>query len=119
LVEALPFKGTGPAFFAISFAAQFAFFAVTQIGEGCPLCGGDVVVGVFAAALSACVGAVAVMLGKRRLLAFVLGLALWCARLSAASSGQRAPALRRRAALFASRRRSPFAFRYRPPPLAA
>ena len=41
IVDALPFKGQGARFVALSFAAQFGFFAITQIGEGCPLCGGD------------------------------------------------------------------------------
>jgi hypothetical protein len=116
LVESLPFHGRGFGFAFVSFLAQFGFFAVTQIGEGCPLCGGDVLVGVVAAALAALFGAVAVALGKRRILDFVLALAFAWAPLGAGAVGQAPSELRRRVALRPSRRRAPFAFRYRPPP---
>ena len=64
IVDALPFKGHGARFVALSFGLQFAFFAVTQIGEGCPLCSGDVFTGVLAAALAALCGAFAILLGS-------------------------------------------------------
>lgn len=118
LVESLPFGGRGAGFTIVSFLAQFAFFAVTQIGEGCPLCGGDVVVGVFAAAVAALLGAFAVSLGKRRLLAFVLALVevfVAAARECTIASG----ISRRRRPRALALRRSPFAFRYRPPPAVA
>lgn len=118
LVESLPFAGRGAAFTIVSFLAQFAFFAVTQIGEGCPLCSGDVVVGVFAAAIAALLGALAVSLGKRRILAFVLALVevfVAAARESTIASC----VSRRRRPRAVSLRRSPFAFRYRPPPVVA
>jgi hypothetical protein len=118
IVDALPFKGQGAGFVALSFLAQFAFFAITQIGEGCPLCGGDVFTGVLAAALAALCGSIAVVLGKRRLLDFVLALA-WAVVFSPAARG----ATRRRVAtglvVLRGRSRTPFAFRYRPPPVAA
>jgi hypothetical protein len=117
LIESLPFRGRGAGFTIVSFVAQFAFFAVTQIGEGCPLCSGDVVVGVFAAAVAALIGAFAVALGKRRILDFVVGLAFAFAFAAASTQGVFRSALRDRATFRASRRRSPFAFRYRPPPV--
>jgi len=118
LIESLPFGGRGVAFTAASFVAQFVFFAVTQIGEGCPLCGGDVAVGVFAAAVAALLGAIAVSFGKKRFLEFALTLVtvfvppMRDARLSAAL-------VRRRGARTSSKRRTAFSFRYRPPPGAA
>jgi hypothetical protein len=57
LAHALPFEGRGPLFLALSAAFQFGFFAVTQIGEGCPLCGGDALVGVLAAIVASVLGA--------------------------------------------------------------
>jgi hypothetical protein len=96
----------------------FAYFAVSQMGEGCPLCGGDVVVGVFAAAVAAGIGALAVALGKRHLIEFALALVYvlvaTCADRAAASALSR-----RRARRPAATRRTPFAFRYRPPPSVA
>jgi ribose/xylose/arabinose/galactoside ABC-type transport system permease subunit len=118
IVEGLPFRGRGTGFTLISFLAQFSFFAVTQIGEGCPLCSGDVVVGVFAAAVAAAFGAFAVALGKRRMLEFVLALAFAFVLVCAAPCGLVRSALFRRSGLRAPRRRTPFAFRYRPPPFA-
>ncbi len=115
LIESLPFHSRGPAFTLASFVAQFAFFAVTQIGEGCPLCGGDVVVGIFAAAIAALVGAFAVALGKRRILELVLALCFAFVFPRTAASGPMRAA-RGIGRLRTSRRRTPFAFRYRPPP---
>jgi hypothetical protein len=75
IVSRLPFGGRGPGFVALSFAAQFAFFAITQIGEGCPLCSGDVVTGALAAAFASFVGAVLVAVFKRRVVALAFALA--------------------------------------------
>jgi hypothetical protein len=61
LAGALPFHGRGPGFFAFSAGLQFAFFAVTQIGEGCPVCKGDLMVGVLAAIVASIVGAFALI----------------------------------------------------------
>jgi hypothetical protein len=115
VVDALPFKGEGLGFVALSFAAQFAFFAITQVGEGSPLGAGDVVVGVIAAALAALAGAFAVTLGKWRIVDFVIALAFAFAFPALGAAGPARAALRR-VALRASRRRTAFAFRYRPPP---
>jgi hypothetical protein len=117
LIEALPFRGRGPAFVALTFAAQFGFFAITQIGEGCPLCSGDVVTGVFAAAMAATLGTVIIALGKRRLLEFVI--ALYVFRKSSGEPTFRGASWKRERRRDAgrSRRRSAFAFRYRPPPV--
>lgn len=115
LVESLPCGGSGPAFTAVSFVAQFGFFAVTQIGEGCPLCGGDIVTGVFAAAVAAGIGALAVALGKRRFIEFALALvyALVAVMRDDLVTGA---LLARRTPPATATRRSPFSFRYRPPP---
>ncbi len=118
LVEALPYKGAGVGFASIAFVAQFGFFALTQIGEGCPLCGGDIVTGIVAAGFAAALGAITVTLCKRRVLEFALALVWAIAAAVFASgivngvapySGPAAPATRR----------TPFSFRYRPPPVAA
>ncbi len=61
LAGALPFRGRGPAFFALSAALQFAFFAITQLGEGCPMCKGDAVVGILAAIVASLVGSFALI----------------------------------------------------------
>ena len=78
MARALPFDGRGPRFFAFSAALQFAFFAVTQLGEGCPLCKGDALVGVAAAVIASVVGSCALMaLRKQIVRAFaVLGFAV-------------------------------------------
>ncbi len=116
IVDNLPFRGRGWSFAALSFAAQFAFFAITQIGEGCPLCSGDVFTGVLAAAFAAALGAIAIAIGKRRILEFVLGLvgifvAMQRPRLFSEFA-------RRPRSLVRTARRTPFSFRYRPPPIA-
>lgn len=119
LIRELPCRGQGFGFTCAAFVAQFAIFAITQLGEGCPLCGGDVVTGVLAAAVAASIGAVAIAFGKRR----VVELALALVQFFVAASCAAAPAKRElcqagfRAA--ATRRRRPFSFRYRPPPAQA
>jgi hypothetical protein len=117
LVDGLPFGGRGVGFTALSFLAQFGFFAVTQLGEGCPLCGGDIVIGVVAAAIAAAFGALAVVFGQRRVLEFVLALVACFvatdARVAACDIASR------RGPRAISARRTPFAFRYRPPPASA
>ncbi|HMD03030.1 MAG TPA: hypothetical protein VKG44_08730 [Candidatus Baltobacteraceae bacterium] len=118
LVDALPFRGRGAGFFAVSFLAQFGFFAVSQLGEGCPLCGGDVVTGLLAAGIAAALGAMVVSLGKRRILGIALALVQYLsAKPSGASVATRAG--RRRTSRARGTRRTPFSFRYRPPPQAA
>jgi len=118
LISSLPFGGRGLGFTVASFVAQFGFFAVTQIGEGCPLCGGDVATGMLAAAVAAAIGAVAVALGKRRFIAFALA----CVYVSIAARRNEGVA-RAFSCLRTPRpratRRTPFAFRYRPPPQRA
>jgi hypothetical protein len=115
LIESLPLRGRGLGFVALSFVAQFGFFALTQIGEGCPLCGGDILVGVVAAATAALAGAFAVALFQRRFLEFVV--ALWDVLVSARRDHSiEHGALRRREPRAVAARRSPFSFRYRPPP---
>jgi len=118
LIEALPARGSGPGFISLAFVAQFGFFALTQIGEGCPLCGGDIFTGVLAAAVAALLGALAVTLGKRRIFEFVLRIMYEFARISLAPGIARGT---RPDCVAPARpvRRSPFAFRYRPPPVAA
>jgi hypothetical protein len=67
MAGALPYGGRGPGFFAFSAGLQFAFFAVTQIGEGCPLCKGDVLVGILAAIVASVVGSFALIALRRRI----------------------------------------------------
>jgi hypothetical protein len=67
LAGALPFHGRGPGFFAFSAGLQFAFFAVTQLGEGCPVCKGDLLVGVLAATVASIVGAFALIELRRQI----------------------------------------------------
>jgi protein-S-isoprenylcysteine O-methyltransferase Ste14 len=116
IVDNLPFRGRGWSFAVLSFAAQFAFFAITQVGEGCPLCSGDVFTGVIAAAFAAALGAIAIAIGKRRILEFVLGLVGIFVGMerprpcSDFTRGLRSPVR--------TVRRTPFSFRYRPPPIA-
>jgi len=118
LIDSLPFRGRGLGFTLASFLAQFAFFAVTQLGEGCPLCGGDVITGIFAAASAALLGAIAIALGKRRILEFALALIeVFVAAGRAAGAESVLPNGRVPRPL--ANRRSPFSFRYRPPPLIA
>ena len=78
MARALPFGGSGVRFFALSAGLQFAFFVVTQLGEGCPLCKGDALVGVAAALAASAVGSCALMaLRKQIVRAFaVLGSAV-------------------------------------------
>jgi hypothetical protein len=118
LVRALPFEGRGTGFAATAFVAQFAFCALTQLGEGNPLSRGDLLTGIVAGIVAALCGALLVTFCKRRILEFALAL-VWATLRSAFShgavngipaySGPAAPAVRR----------TPYSFRYRPPPLAA
>lgn len=117
LVDALPFRGSGAGFTLASFVAQFGFFALTQIGEGCPLCSGDVFVGVVAAAVAAAIGALAVSLGKRRIVAFALALIHALAVIVLRVADVRCAREIGGAVAPLPRRRTPFSFRYRPPPV--
>lgn len=117
LIEGLPFKGRGASFTALSFLAQFSFFALTQIGEGCPLCSGDVFIGVLAAAVAAVFGALLIAFGKRRMLEFALALVRYLTVALFADPDVVRALRRSRNAMPSTRRRTPFAFRYRPPPL--
>ncbi|MBC5800311.1 MAG: hypothetical protein GIX03_04260 [Candidatus Eremiobacteraeota bacterium] len=119
LIDVLPCKGQGVGFTAVSFVAQFAFFALTQVGEGCPLCSGDVFVGAVAATLAAFLGAMLVALGKRRMLELAIALGCYLAVILSTSGATPHSMRERRAAMAPTRRRTPFAFRYRPPPLNA
>lgn len=118
LVRSLPFAGRGFRFAAAAFAAQFGFCALTQLGEGDPLSRGDLFTGIVAGLVAALFGALIVTFCKRRILE--LALALVWATLSAdcgrgivnGNAGYRGP-------VALALRRTPFSFRYRPPPLAA
>jgi len=116
LIAALPLRGRGARFIALSFLSQFAFFAITQIGEGAPLQSGNVALGIAAAAVAALAGAIAVAVGKRRVLDLALSL-VWF--VEARRSGDSAVPLlehRTRRVPPRAKRRAPYAFRYRPPP---
>jgi hypothetical protein len=117
IVAGLPFGGNGARFIVLSFAAQFAFFAATQIAEGCPLASGDVFAGAIAAAFAALAGAVFVALGKRRVVTLAIDLVL---ALAVDYDAPRAVARVRGEALAAplyARRCAQYVFRSRPPPL--
>ncbi|MGH7754906.1 MAG: hypothetical protein ACREM8_01310 [Vulcanimicrobiaceae bacterium] len=119
-IDALPFRGDGVRFTAIAFVAQFAFFFLTQLGEGSPLRSGDVLAGVVAAAIASALGATLVTFGKRRMIEFAFAFVRYLtirrfARASGTSRSLRKP----RVAVPPTRRRTPFAFRYRPPPVIA
>jgi hypothetical protein len=77
LAGALPFHGRGPGFFAFSAGVQFAFFAVTQLGEGCPVCKGDLLVGVLAAVIASMVGAFALTELRRQIVRAFTGVRPW------------------------------------------
>jgi hypothetical protein len=116
LIERLPLGGRGAGFTVLSFAAQFAFFAVTQIGEGCPLCGGDVFTGIIAAALAAAVGAALITFGKRRILDFALALVRYLAAAFLAGASTLSTSFAGEL-IVVSNRRTPYARRCRPPPV--
>jgi hypothetical protein len=75
MASALPFSGRGPGFFAFSAAIQFGFFLVTQLGEGCPLCQGDALVGVIAAIVASLIGSFALIALRRQIVHVVSVLA--------------------------------------------
>ena len=118
IVEALPFEGRSARFIALSFVLQFGFFAVTQIGEGCPLCGGDVIVGIAAASAAALIGALVVTFVKERVLELAMELVWYASQALAASPVPVRSRREQHAADASSPRRTPFSFRYRPPPIA-
>jgi hypothetical protein len=70
LIRALPFEGRGAGFFAFGAACQFGFFLVTQFGEGAPLRGGDLLVGILVALLGSLLGSLVLTLGGMRAIAW-------------------------------------------------
>jgi len=66
-LERLPFGGRGLAFFALTGALQFGIGLATEIGEGCPFCGHDIVAGVLGALLTVVLIALAGRAIARRL----------------------------------------------------
>jgi hypothetical protein len=115
-LRALPFGGQGARFAALTCAVQLAFFGLTQLAEGCPICGGDVAVGVLTAIVVSAIGSLLLALCERRLLACVL-LFFWI------TARPLAPSLRRRLHADVQRfsgRRGAFLFSIasRPPPIA-
>jgi hypothetical protein len=118
LVRALPFKGRGTGFAATAFSAQFAFCALTQLGEGDPLSRGDFLTGIVAGLVAALCGALIVTFCKRRILEFALAL-VWATLRSACVPGTVNGIAAHRGPIAPAARRTPYSFRYRPPPLAA
>lgn len=118
IIESLPFQGQGIGFIALSFVLQFGFFVATQIGEGCPLCSGDVFVGVVTAAVAALIGALIVTFLKRRVFELAIGL-VWYEIHDLRPATARVRSRGEQRAGACSGRRMPFSFRYRPPPIAA
>ena len=70
MTAALPWGARGLRFAALSAAMQFGFFAITQFGEGCPLCKGDLLVGLIAALVASGIGAFAVAALRRRIVRY-------------------------------------------------
>lgn len=118
LVRALPYAGRGFGFAATAFAAQFGFCALTQLGEGDPLSRGDVVTGVVAGVFAAACGALIVHVCKRRILELALAL-VWAVLPAGFGRGILNGIATDRGPAALALRRTPFSFRYRPPPLAA
>jgi len=118
LVQALPFKGQGAGFAATAFAAQFTFCALTQLGEGNPLSRGDLFTGIVAGIVAALFGALIVTLCKRRILELALAL-VWATLRSAFAGGTVNGIAAYRGPAAPAVRRTPYSFRYRPPPLVA
>jgi hypothetical protein len=118
LVRALPFEGRGTGFAATVFAAQFAFSAFTQLCEGNPLSRGDLLTGIVAGILGALCGALIVTLCKRRILELALAL-VWATLRAAFAAGAANGIAAYGGPTAPSARRTPYSFRYRPPPLAA
>jgi hypothetical protein len=118
LVRALPFKGRGIGLAATAFSAQFAFCALTQLGEGNPLSRGDFLTGIVAGLVAALCGALIVTFCKRRILEFALAL-VWATLRSVCVPGTVNGIAAHRGPIAPAARRTPYSFRYRPPPLAA
>lgn len=78
---ALPWRGRGAGFFVLSVGMQLAFFATTQLGEGCPVCKGDAIVGFSAALLASLAGSLILNLVRVRL---VRAIVAWGAALDRA-----------------------------------
>jgi hypothetical protein len=66
-MASLPFRGRGVQFYALTAALQLGVGLGTQIGEGCPFCGHDVLAGVLGAMLMVVVLACAGWAVTRRL----------------------------------------------------
>lgn len=81
IARALPLRGSGPGFLALSAAVQFGFFLLTQFGEGCPLCRGDLGIGMLAALLASVAGA-CVLAALRRHVARAIALHAYRSRRS-------------------------------------
>ncbi len=65
-LDALPFRGKGAAFYALTAGLQFAVGTLTEVGEGCPFCGHDITAGVLGAFLTVVlIALVARMIGRR------------------------------------------------------
>jgi hypothetical protein len=117
LVRALPFEGRGSRFAATAFASQIGFCALTQLAEGAPLSRGDLLAGMLAGVVAALFGALIVTCCKRRILELALAL-VWATLSAAGTRGSVNGIAAYRGPAAAASRRTPFSFRYRPPPLA-
>jgi hypothetical protein len=80
LARILPFRGRGPAFFALSSALQFAVFAGTQAVEGSPLDRGAIALGIAAAVFASIAGAAVLGFACTRIFRAAAELAWFVAR---------------------------------------
>jgi hypothetical protein len=118
LVKALPFEGRGPGFAATAFAAQFGFCILTQLAEGAPLSRGDLFTSILAGIVAALFGALVVTFCKQHILELALAL-VWATPRAALGRGAVNGIAAYRGPTAPAVRRTPYSFRYRPPPLAA
>jgi hypothetical protein len=114
--SALPFGGRGPGFFFFSAGLQFAFFALSQLGEGCPFCKGDILVGIAAAIVASFAGSFALMRLRRHIVRAIAAIHVFLSRNGAPRAADRLPryatcAVRSVYATFAA------VFGNRPPPI--
>ena len=91
--SSLPFRGRGLKFFLLAVGLQFSIASVTEIGEGCPFCGHDVVAGALGALVSVLILALAMRWIGRRVPALLGALANLVARAGGIPSQLSAPRL--------------------------
>jgi hypothetical protein len=85
-LEALPFGARGARYYGLTAGLQLAVGALTQIGEGCPFCGHDVIAGIVGAICTVLMLALVTRLIGRQLPTLVSALAGYIPRKSGSQS---------------------------------